>query len=294
MRANHSSENTNHPDRPTIAQALTTALGLTVGLSMAPGAGAAFIDCGADGCSAAHEHTKTTSPIVALAQEDDWTTLRVGGDLFAQVETMTKDGRPNGYRYTRSGWDFMMQAGVDADLVEGYPAPTPPGAIEVKRYPSDRRAVYGEQGGETGQMGSRGFWPLFRHIQRNDIKMTTPVVMGYDGVDSANDESIDAWSMAFLYSSKSIGSTGPAEGGVEVIESEPVTVVAIGQRGSSESVDDLRGSLDELEAWLDANPEWERAGEPRVLGYNGPMTPWYARWWETQIPVRLSADDHAH
>jgi hypothetical protein len=49
----------------------------------------------------------------------------------------------------------------------------------------------------------------------------------------------------------------------------------------------------ELEAWLAGQTAWERAGDVRTLGYNGPNVPPSNRWWEVQIPVRrvLAAQD---
>jgi len=58
-------------------------------------------------------------------------TLRVLGD--ALVKPVLENGE---YRLPELG---LM---IEAPLPEGYPAPTPPGMIELKTYPSVRRAEY--------------------------------------------------------------------------------------------------------------------------------------------------------
>ena len=44
--------------------------------------------------------------------------------------------------------------------------------------------------------------------------------------------------------------------------------------------------LRQLEQWLARHPEWEQAGPPRALFYNGPSKRSADRWCEVQIPVR--------
>ncbi len=173
---------------------------------------------------------------------------------------------------------------TDTKLPVGYPRPTPPGAIEIKTYPSVRQAEVSGSG--SGDRSSRnGFWPLFQHISRNDIAMTAPVEMRYSDTDG--DEQTDRWTMAFLYHVPENGPTGTdeADGRVEVIDTEPLTVVAIGLRGSSE-FGTLQEAEERLEAWLGETSEWEPAGDVRRLGYNGPNIRPANRWWEVQIPIR--------
>lgn len=67
--------------------------------------------------------------------------------------------------------------GIEAPLPKGYPAPTPSGCIEVKTYPSIRRAEI--KGRDVGGEGN-GFWPLFQHIQSRNIAMTSPVEVDYE------------------------------------------------------------------------------------------------------------------
>lgn len=173
---------------------------------------------------------------------------------------------------------------TDTKLPIGYPRPTPPGAIEIKTYPSIRQAEV--TGGGNGDRASRsGFWPLFQHISRNEIAMTAPVEMRYSDTDG--DARTDQWTMAFLYHVPENGPTGTddADGRVVVLDTEPVTVVSIGIQGGAFRAEGGE-ALEALEAWLDTADDWERAGDIRQLGYNGPNVPVRNRWWEIQIPIR--------
>lgn len=205
---------------------------------------------------------------------------RVGGDMQA---TATFD--------EKLGWLFMHpEAGrmrIETALPEGYPAPTPPGAIDLKRYPSVRRA---EVSSEGNMSGGGGFWPLFRHIQRNDIAMTAPVEMDYAGIGNvAAAKSIKPTSttMSFLYRTRELHPTGkdPKNEKITIRDTEPVLVVSMGGRGDIE-LETMKTMFTALEAWLKANPEWEVAGAYRTFGYNGPDTRRSRRWTEAQIPVR--------
>lgn len=103
---------------------------------------------------------QTATAVVPLAGQS----IRAGGDLEAKIE---KRG---------DSYFFGAKQQITTPLPEGYPAPTPPGAIDVKHYPSVRRAEYDVAGvGRAGMNG--GFWPLFIHIQSRDIEMTSPVEM---------------------------------------------------------------------------------------------------------------------
>lgn len=205
----------------------------------------------------------------------DWTVLRVGGSVPADV------GMTGGR--TKAGDEAAYYAAGDARLSaalpEGWPVPTAPGAIELKRYPPTRQAIIDTDGGEGG-----AFWPLFRHISRRDIAMTAPVVMTGDIAG----EEVDAASMAFLYRRAEQGPTGPAESGVRVEDTAPITVLSIGflgDRGDRR----LDRERDHLDAWLAQQPageRWVAIGGPRLLGYNGPDIPRSRRWWELQLPLR--------
>lgn len=212
------------------------------------------------------ESPRQASESPADAAADAWTVRRVGGDTEIQVER-TKAG------FACAGLE------IDTPLPEGYPDPTPPGAIDLKKYPEVRRAeVSGDGTSQRGQ--NRGFWPLFRHIQRRDIAMTAPVEMELRDWDGASAPT--GWTMAFLYRTADLGPTG-SDGDVVVRDAAPVTVVSIGVRGSY-SQTRFDAALRRVEEWIASNPQWERAGEARWLGYNNPR--WFSdEWSEVQIPV---------
>lgn len=168
----------------------------------------------------------------------------------------------------------------EAPLPDGWPELTPVGEIEVKQYPVYRAAVIDDK---TVASQSGMFRPLFNHIKREDIAMTAPVEMTYDGDNQA--------SMAFLYRNPTMGSLGSdsEDQRVEVREIEQQTAVSIGVRGRY-STDNYNEALAKLNAWLDDNKEqYTQAGEPRFLGYNSPFVPSFLRYGEVQLPVDEAA-----
>jgi hypothetical protein len=207
-----------------------------------------------------------------------WTVKRVGGDL-----TIETTGTSGDYRCAAT------QSRVDTELPEGYPAPTPPKAIELKVYPAARRAEV--SGTMNPDMGTNiGFWPLFQHIQKQEIAMTSPVEMDYrDWVDQP-DEAPGAWTMSFLYRTPEMGVTG-ADGNVRVVDTEPITMLAIGMNGPYRLAV-VRTGLNRLREWLAAQNECEAVddGDPRAMFYNDPSVPDQRKWLEVQIPVRLKRE----
>lgn len=195
---------------------------------------------------------------------------RVGGDLRTSV--------------TRKGETFRWgPCVIDTALPVGYPEPTPPGAIDLKTYPSVRRAVVSGKGTPNGGM-NKAFWPLFNHIKEKNIAMTSPVEMDY-ATASAPEVSKSDWSMAFLYRTPELNGTG-TDGKVEVVDAPPVTVVAVGVKGDYGTGLVAKGAV-LIEAWLVENPQWEAAGNWRSLYYNGPALDFWNKWGEVQMPVRL-------
>jgi len=165
----------------------------------------------------------------------------------------------------------------EAKLPEGFPPPGKVGVVMIKKYPAYRaaRTSATQAGGE-----SRMFGVLFNHIKQNQIPMTTPVEMNYAPVASGKMEESD---MAFMYASPD-KPKGTAGAGVEVVDTAPMTVVSIGLRGGY-TTGNYEKHFEKLEAFLAANPQWQRAGEPRRLGYNSPFIPWFLRYSEVQIPI---------
>lgn len=169
---------------------------------------------------------------------------------------------------------------AEAKLPEGFPGPGPVGEIVTKTYPAHRLARV--RSGERGADGS--FMKLFRHIERNEISMTSPVEMVMSGDDAADKARTE--SMAFFYGSADTGAPGPdpKDPNVVVEDVPETTVVSLGVRGSyrDERFAEFTGKL---RAWLDEHPEWVAAGPPRAFAYNSPFVPGVLKYAEVQIPV---------
>ncbi len=166
----------------------------------------------------------------------------------------------------------------EAELPVGVPGFTAVDELELRHYPAYRMARTSMRGGGMG-----AFWPLFQHIQRHDIAMTTPVQIDYqpDGERAA--------SMAFLYGAPELGPTGE-QGRVEVVDVAAMTVLTIGSRGYDRPgrIAELKARID---AWLAAHPRWQANGELRTMGYNSPSVRDEARYFEVQVPVRRTAQN---
>jgi hypothetical protein len=215
----------------------------------------------------------------AAAMPNAWTTWRVGGDLFAMPEE-------------RDGSFYWKKCSITTPLPQDYPAPTPPAAIELKRYPTVRRAemrMEADKGVNSQQGRNLAFWPLFNHISKNDIEMTSPVEMDYPRVkidsdpQAATKDASNEWTMSFLYRTTDLGPTG-TDGKVQITDAAPLTVLSIGMMGPYMASRDF-ANLKVLRDWLEANPQWRAAGPARSLYYNGPDVVPARQWSEFQIPV---------
>lgn len=206
---------------------------------------------------------------------------RVDGPADILIEVGERSGVTT-YRY-----DTRML--VDTKLPVAYPQPTPPDVIEIKAYPSVRRAEVSGTGNPDMGMNI-AFWPLFRHIDRNAIAMTAPVEIDYrvPELPSLEDQvRPEGWTMSFLYERETDGPAGDF-GNVDVVDREPVLVLAIGLRGSYR-YSRMNDAMARLNDWLAAHPEWVVAGDPRMMGYNGPDRRPADQWSEMQIPIALAA-----
>ncbi|MFI4896634.1 MAG: heme-binding protein [Phycisphaerales bacterium JB059] len=204
------------------------------------------------------------------------------------------EGDPDALRVIRDGERYRAgDSFTEAALPEGYPAPTHPEAVEIKTYPPVRRAqVSGPRGSNPSP--ARGFFPLFNHIKKHDIAMTAPVEMILageglpqpegDALDTHTNEQGQGWTMSFLYRTPDLGPTG-TDAGVEIIDAQAVTVLALGVRGRLDEAATQAG-LTRLMAWIESDGRFEIAGHARTLGYNGPYVPRDLQWWEIQIPLR--------
>jgi len=196
---------------------------------------------------------------------------RVGGDRGASIEVV-------------EGVFRFGEAMIESPLPDGYPEPTPFGAIDIKEYPSVRRAELVSKD-ESGAGMVAGFFPLFNHIKKRDIPMTAPVEMDYPGlyVDFMKDEPSQEGEtrMSFLYRSATQGPLGE-DGKIVVRDAPAVTVLSIGAKGAF----DATKEFDALRTWLKGQEEWEVAGDPRMFVYNGPFVDPAWRWSEVQVPIR--------
>jgi hypothetical protein len=240
-----------------------------------------------------------TSAPSATAFPEPGKSLRLAGD---PAITVTKQG------------DFHIagQHMIDTPLPVGYPSPTPPGTIEIKTYPTLRRAEVGGDRDGVKSNGRGGFWPLFRHIQRRDIEMTSPVEMDFKGIAASaglapvagaqvtaadiKTEDVPAvdindaqWTMSFLYRY-----TDQADAGVDaedkrviVVDTTPVTVISAGVAGSPNNRT-VNAGVTKLREFFASNPQYIPAGDIRGLFYNDPMVPEARKWAEIQIPVKLN------
>jgi len=218
----------------------------------------------------------------AAPQLVDAQVLRVGGDMTVRV--LKQAGVTN--QDQSAAYYSVGTASISAALPVDFAPPTPPGAIELKRYPVIRQALF-----DRRQQRGSAFFTLFRHIKNADIAMTAPVIMtGEMAGETSSDES----SMAFLYRSTSQGSTGSTDRGVLVEDTPEMTVLSIGFQGR-----DNRSRLQAMQQilldWLaqqphDAAGQLHRHGSFRLLGYNGPDTATADKWWELQLPVQWASN----
>ncbi len=220
-----------------------------------------------------HAAAVVSPELPSAPKPDDPAVTRVGGE--AQAPTEFVDGE------FRSG-----DCRIPTPLPEGYPPPTPPGAIELKRYPLVRRAEI--SGTMTPDWGMNfAFFPLFNHIKRRDIAMTSPVELNYARLEPSTSKGPESWTMSFLYRSADLAPVGidPKDARVLIEDIPPVTVVAIGMRGDYK-LNRVKNGVSDLREWLSQQTEWEEAGEPRALFYNGPEVRSRDKWLEVQLPVR--------
>jgi len=172
----------------------------------------------------------------------------------------------------------------EAPLPEGWPRPSLPGLVRLKKYPAVRAAWARQRENRNSQ-----FRVLFRHIQNRDVAMTAPVVMEYDRQATSDASHLnETEAMAFLYRRPGQDQAGEF-GKVEVVNDPPMKVISVGMKGSY-SNDRFRKGLDQLQQWLRDNPSYQAAGPPRVLAYHSPFMLWWRKYSEVQIPVRAAND----
>ncbi|MFO1032277.1 MAG: heme-binding protein [Planctomycetota bacterium] len=165
---------------------------------------------------------------------------------------------------------------MEAARPQGFPEFGVVDELELRDYPAYTMVRTTAKGGST-----RAFWPLFQHIQKNDIAMTTPVQMDWQ---PGQDGDRRPATMAFLYGDPATRPAHVADG-VEVVEVPAALVLSLGAIGNDRPAV-VEAMLARLQGWLAANPAFEAAGPMRTMGYNSPMVPNDERYFEVQLPVR--------
>lgn len=174
-----------------------------------------------------------------------------------------------------------------APLPKGFPPPGPLDQIVIKQYPPYRAAIVTSASDASTTNGM--FFPLFNHIEKNQVSMSSPVEIGYAPpatTAAARPQSpAPAQSMAFIYGDTTVGKPGP-DGNVQVRDFPALTVVSLGVAGSY-SDEHFAIAYARLADWLAAHPDqYTRAGHPRYLAYNSPFVLPFSRYGEVQIPIR--------
>jgi hypothetical protein len=179
-------------------------------------------------------------------------------------------------------------ADSDAPLPEGFPDATRPGVVEIKTYPAYRSAVARVEKATTNS-GNMMFFPLFNHIQKNNVEMTAPVINTFKTPKMVETPGAKGEvTMEFLYRSTKQGKTGRDNAMIEVVDHPEQKFVCLGFQGDMSDAE-MRDGVGTLNKWLEENKaEWVENGPPRRLGYHSPMTPVAQRLWEVQIPVKAA------
>lgn len=157
-------------------------------------------------------------------------------------------------------WKWGAYAIDESPLPVGYTAPTPPGQVEVKTYPSIRRAEYDstQVWASWAFAQSRMFWKLFNHITSNKIEMTSPVEMDLRDYNPSGSffggASVSGWKMSFVYRAPELGPLGSFNG-VNVIDTKEVTVLSIGF-GDDADLDDIITPVQTLKSLLAGQSTW--------------------------------------
>lgn len=164
----------------------------------------------------------------------------------------------------------------EAPLPAGFPPPSEVGKVVEKSYPVVR---------SFSAKGEGAFMKCFGYLAKHKHKMTAPVVMDSRAGDDALDEDMPfgVERMHFLLEQNSLDEP-KEEGPVTVADIPAMRVLSVAHQGQLEP-QTLERSRKQLEDELEQRADLRAAGELRVLGYNGPMTPPAKLYWEIQLPV---------
>ena len=208
---------------------------------------------------------------------DGWIILR---RALGRSESMSKLDAYNllktAQKQARKANDFQIFA--EAPVPQGWPRPSMPGLVRIKKYPAVRFAWVSKDESRAGL-----FRDLFKHIQQKNIKMTAPVVMVYQMKPSSKDYMKKPTKMAFLYRYEDQGELGKF-GVVNVVDEKPATYLSVGMNGSYSKANFMK-AMDLLNFYLRDAPNLKVTGPPRVLGYNSPFMPFWMKYFEVQLPI---------
>jgi hypothetical protein len=178
---------------------------------------------------------------------------------------------------------FSIFDANSAPLPEDFPAPTPPGEIRVKQYPAYRAATYKIRG-NLANAANNAFYPLYQHISSNEISMTAPVETQYP-LESVEGKDFGEAEVSFIYSSPLVYPREVASN-ITVKDVEAMLAVSLGLRGAY-NYESYQEGLRKLLIWLQENPDYQSAGNPRRFFYDGPYIPDALKRSEIVIPVKF-------
>ncbi|MEL0005172.1 MAG: heme-binding protein [Opitutales bacterium] len=151
---------------------------------------------------------------------------------------------------------------------------TPVGEIKILELPA-RIALEASCDDHYFTENNGLFRKLFGYISKHDLAMTTPV-----------EADIDPGKMRFFVGEEDAEKPRPNTSAVTVRELEPMTVVAIGIRGSY-SEENFTENKTALLNWLKENPDYEQAGSAYAVYWDGPFIPWFLKRSEIHLPIQL-------
>ena len=159
---------------------------------------------------------------------------------------------------------------TEAPLPKGWPAPGPYDLVRDKKFPAYRAAY------TNGSWSNFAFMRLFKHIQRKDIPMTSPVEMDME----ENNDNLKMKSMGFMYQNTEVGKTGKDGAKVEVRDVPAMKTLCYTWQGKNSSKT-RKVAKKALEAEL--KKRGIEGTDYRILGYNGPGVPSDKKTWEMLV-----------
>ena len=150
---------------------------------------------------------------------------------------------------------------------------TPVGEIKILELPA-RIALEAKSSDNYFPENNGLFRKLFGYISKHDLSMTTPV-----------EADINPGKMRFFVGEKDAEKPKPNTSAVTVRDLEPMTVVAIGIRGSYNE-ENFQQNKQALLNWLKEKPAYEQAGQAYAVYWDGPFVPWFLKRSEIHLPIQ--------